>query len=334
MAGLWILAWVAARGAFADFWISYILAAGAYTQEASAVERNSNVWRLLAAPSDFRPYFLCALLASVLLLGGYFKRTALLGGRLFWPMIVVMAQGVLTVLCFVMAGKAFLHYTLLLVPVLAVFLGLAFFAGRRMLGLDAEPEPGTAPPPVRWFLAASVLVLLLQVLQPVQYVRRVGAAYPPKQSANISAIAIRVRAAAKTGDTLSVWGWMPSYYVETGLMPATRDAIGHYVITGSPHRDYFRKRYLSDLESSRPACFIDAVSDGAYVWWAWKRADAHEGFPELATFIDENYSLWWTIHLTSDGLPVRIYLLKSRMAELHLSPGNVETFVELNASAQ
>lgn len=334
VAGLWILVWVAASGAFSDFWISYILAGRSYAQEVSAAERNSNVLRLFAGSSDFEPYFLDAHLTLALLLGGLFLRTAKLGGRLFWPLLVVLAQGVLTVLCVVMAGKDFPHYTLLLVPALAAFLGLTYFAGRRLLGAGAEQAPGPLPRKLRWFLGAYLVVLLVQMLQPVQYVHDFGAAYPPVQSTACSAIAARVRAAATAGDTMSVWGWMPSCYVETGLMPATRDAIGHYVISAGPHRDYFRNRYLSDLKGSRPAFFIDAVSNGAFLWSSWRPTDVHESFPELAAFVDENYSLWWTIHLKPDGVPLRIYLLKSRMAELHLSPGNVETFIELYPSPQ
>jgi hypothetical protein len=319
-----LLGWVAASGAISDFWISYILQSRAYTQKISAAGRMANIRYLFTTDSDFRPYLLCAMLACLVLLGAFFTRKAGLGRRLFWPLAWVLADGVLTFICILMAGQAFLHYLLLLVPVLAVFIGLAFLAGRRLLGCGEGP--GQAAQLSRWFLVASFLVMVPQTLRSVQYVRDVAAVYPRPPTENISAIADCIRPAGRPGDALAIWGWMPSYYVETGLMPATRDAVSDFAITAGPYRDYFQARFLGDLKRSRPAFFIDAVSDGAFLGPSWRRADAHEGFPELAAYVDENYSLWWSVHLTEQGVPVRIYALKSRMAELHLSPNNVKVY--------
>jgi hypothetical protein len=328
-----ILGWVSAMGAFHDFWISYVLASGSYAQELSTHERLHNVWMLFMHPSDFTPYLLCTFAMLIILLAAFLSRKARLEKRLLWPLFLMIADVVLTALCIATAGKAFLHYLLLLVPALAVFQGLAFFASKQLLGTNPEAASGW-PHPARWFLAASMLAVMLPVLQPVRYVRDVAADYPAKDSLQIAAITLPVRAATRPGDTMAIWGWMPSYYIETGLAPATRDVIGHYVITDGPYREFFQKRYLADLKQSRPAVFIDAISDGAYIWWSWKRADAHEGFPELAAYVDANYTLWWSVQLAERGVPVRIYLLNSRMAELHLSPNNLETYDALTAAAR
>ena len=62
------------------------------------------------------------------------------------------------------------------------------------------------------------------------------------------------------GDTLSVWGWMPECYVRTGLPPATRDAICHYVISARPLPGLFSPAPSAGFtERSRPAIFIDAT---------------------------------------------------------------------------
>jgi hypothetical protein len=332
--GVLILGWVAARGAISDFWISYVEASGAYAQEISPAGRIQNTLGLFAPHAGVTPYFLGSLLAAAVMLAAFLKRGARPGGRLFWPLMTVLAEGVLTVVCILIAGKAFLHYLLLLVPAVALFLGLAFFAGRQCAGPGAHEESGAAPRRGRWFLPAFLLALVPQLLLPVRYVHGFASIYPRNQFTEESSIANRIRAVGRAGDTLGIWGWMPSYYVDTGLMPATRDVIGHYVVTAGPHREFFRRRYLADLEQSRPAIFVDAVCDGAFLWWNWRRADAHEGFPELAAFIDDNYTLWWTIPLTANGVPLRIYVLKARMAELHLPAGNVETFSGQNTAAQ
>ena len=124
---------------------------------------------------------------------------------------------------------------------------------------------------------------------------------------------------SQRGDSLSVWGWMPSYYVETGLSPATRDAVGHSLISPGPYQSYFRNRYLGDLQRSRPVIFVDAVARGAFLG-PFGQAEKHESFPELARFIDENYALWVDIQIEPGDSPVRLYLLKERLAKLGSSP--------------
>jgi hypothetical protein len=79
---------------------------------------------------------------------------------------------------------------------------------------------------------------------------------------------------------------------------------------------------LRDLERSRPAVFIDAVGDGAFLCWnQWTAADKHESFPELAKYIADNYGLYASLQLRPDvkAGAIRIYVLKQRMAELHIS---------------
>ena len=58
---------------------------------------------------------------------------------------------------------------------------------------------------------------------------------------------------SEPGDTLSVWGWMPSFYVETGLKPATRDTIGHYIISPGPYQDYFQEGAILEGFAARAA---------------------------------------------------------------------------------
>jgi hypothetical protein len=324
-----ILGVVAATGAFPDFWTSYILASGAYAGE--ALGSKWHIWRALFTKPDFAPYALCALVMLAFLLGVAFRGGASRRGKWFWPLAAVAANGGLTALCVAAPGKAFAHYLALLVPPMALFMGLAFLAVKDRLTVAngaGSKVPGNFPPLLK---AAVVLMVLPMLWQPVRYVAGIKAAFPAEELPKVSAIAGKIREASRPGDTLSIWGWMPSYYVETGLAPATRDAIGHYVVTAGPYQDFFRARFLADFQRSRPALFVDAVADGAFCWWSWKRSDVLEGFPGLAAYVNENYALWWSIYLKDDGLPVRIYVRNDRMAELKLSPGNAATLVVSNS---
>ncbi len=300
-----ILGVVAASGALTDFWISYIKASYSYTEQDYAGARLLRMEVLFSKP-DFVPYMACALVAAVFLIGTRLAKWGRVRGNLFWPLAVVFAGTALAFFCVAAPGKAFAHYLLLLVPFLAGFTGLAFFAGKGRLASSTGAI----------VVATAVLMVAPMAWQPVRYLRGAKEAFPREQQPEILAVTRRIAAASRPGDTLAIWGWMPDYNVETGLPPATRDAIGHYVITEGPYREFFRRRFLADLQRSNPAFFVDAVANGTFTWWSWKHGDVHESFPELAAFIDQNYSPWWSIRIISNGIPVRMYLRKDRMAEL------------------
>lgn len=90
--------------------------------------------------------------------------------------------------------------------------------------------------------------------------------------------------------SMAIWGWVPGVYVLTGIPPATRDAIGHFVISKGPLQGYFRKRFVNDLRSKVPDLFIDAVAPGAFMWY-WTQSDGYESDDELRSFVDANYVL-------------------------------------------
>jgi hypothetical protein len=288
--------------------------------------------------TDATPYLVGAVAALVLLLWACVAGRVRLPGRLRWPLIAMVADGVLTAGCVVIAGKPFLHYLILFVPPLALFCGLVFFVGKARLDYRGESQPESSPKasstaarehaPARatlafslWLLAFSVCVAGIhfwRVPSCLRMTRYSSSVHPPKPL-----LAEFVARAIQPGDSLCVWGWMPSYYVETGLSPATRWALSLHQIAPGPYQSYFRSRYLGDLEQSRPVIFIDAVAAGAFVGpWHW--LDTHECFPELARFIDQNYTLWASMRIADakEDPPVRIYLLKERLAKLRSSRAN------------
>ena len=99
-----------------------------------------------------------------------------------------------------------------------------------------------------------------------------------------------IRRHAPPGTRLSIWGWMPHYYVQTQTVMATRDAHTKPQQTPGPYQEYFKQRYLFDLRSNPPAVFVDAVAPKAFGYNDRAR-DGIESFPALAAFIEENYLL-------------------------------------------
>lgn len=319
-----ILGVVAAGGAFGDFWNSYILASVDYAGQGGLPRKVKNVWYLFSALSDFRYFALGIAALSAVSWGALRAARRRVEDRLRWPLIVILAQCVLTLVCIATAGKSFLHYALLLLPPLAVLAGLAGLAARATLLPERQTGPDRAPVAARRLFATFVAVMSLQAVMPVRYLHAVETRVLPRGPAPVSTVAQLILAVREPGDELSVWGWVPSYHVETGLMPATRDAVGHFVVSPGPYQDYFRKRYLRDLERSRPAFFVDAVASGMF-GWGWTNRDTHESFPELADFIGRNYQLWRSVSDFPAGSPVRIYVLRSRAAGLRLGAGGLKS---------
>jgi len=124
-------------------------------------------------------------------------------------------------------------------------------------------------------------------------------------------ISQELRKFAAPGESVGVWGWMNSCYAETGFRQATRDANSEAEINPSPHRDYFRQRYLADLRASAPPVFVDAVASNGFVFQ--KPEFRHDRqFPDLAAYIRENYTL------ASQFGEQRLYVSNQRLISLGL----------------
>src|SRR5438045_4079865 len=110
----------------------------------------------------------------------------------------------------------------------------------------------------------------------------------------------------KPGEHLGIWGYMPMFWVETGLTQATRDAETSHQIEPHEYQNYYRDRFLRDLLRSQPRIFIDAVGPGSFVYQD-RNELAHETFPELRDYLANNYQLLRDV----DG--IRIYVRNDRL---------------------
>jgi hypothetical protein len=125
-----------------------------------------------------------------------------------------------------------------------------------------------------------------------------------------AAVARELRKYSQAGEALGIWGFMPNFYVEAGLRQATRDAHSQAEILDSPYYDYFRERYLADLEHSVPPVFIDAMTPSN----ATESFVFHHGllrfetvFPKLADYIRTRYTQ------VDEVQSVRIYVRNDRL---------------------
>jgi hypothetical protein len=305
-----ILGVVGAAGALGDFWKSYVLASASYA--ATAPESRQESLISLLGDNDFTWHLLDAVAAALLLTGAWVFRRGRLSNRTTGFVAAVAGGFGVTLGCIILPGRPYMHYLTLLSPWLALVTGAVLFAGVELLASGGGEVESRAE--CRWMGVLVAAVAAMQVFKAGNYfivTGRPGWQPAPPTERLVAAEILKV---SRPGDEMSVWGWAPAYYVQTGLPPATRDAISHYVISEGPYREYFRRRYLGDLERSRPAIFVDAIGSGVFLW-NWPLSETHESFPELAAFIDATYTLRRSVSLMPEGKPVRLYVLKEIAAE-------------------
>jgi hypothetical protein len=173
---------------------------------------------------------------------------------------------------------SFPHYTIFLLHP-TTYLG-AWLLSRELSLLNATRQ-ARLEIIYRLMMSAVATILLTQVVPRIEGVRRLSP--PPPDSNERIAGVIQNLKSTRAVTSLAIWGWAPGVYGLSGMPPATRDAIGHFVISEGPLQGYFRKRFVGDLRSKMPDLFIDAVAPGAFMWF-WKASDGYESDPELRSF--------------------------------------------------
>jgi hypothetical protein len=116
-----------------------------------------------------------------------------------------------------------------------------------------------------------------------------------------------IAAHVKPGERLAIWGWRPQYFVTTYTLMGTRDAITQYQYSPNfnPYFNYFRQRYVHDLEADRPVAFLDTGPDSFD--FEGKGRFGYEMFPQLAQVIERDYRLVGSVH------GIRLFVRRDRL---------------------
>ena len=93
---------------------------------------------------------------------------------------------------------------------------------------------------------------------------------------------------AKPGDLISIWGWTPGVYVQTGTVHASRESFTERQVSEYPQRSRFELRYINDLKEHMPVLFVDAVGPGHFAMFS-RSQYGHERYPEVNSFIDSRF---------------------------------------------
>ena len=269
---------VAADSILGDFWISFLRISGLYGEGLLMPGK----WIEYLTTSEEFFYYLLGI-GAVVVPGLVFLLSwgrDLLKERRGW---VVIVFGFLLVSIFLVLkpGRAYWHYFHFLVAPLcitAAFMLHLLLDYWERLQFKEKKSILVSKGIVLAFLFATTLPLVLVTGK--SWLRLLGNEEDPKHFAIGSAksyfdsprtlLEKKIAEVSRSDDSLIVWGRYPSFYVRTGLVPATR-----YATTGPlmQNRDdvqisqerweYFRARFLEDLERSRPPFFIDSIRASA-----------------------------------------------------------------------
>ncbi len=197
--------------------------------------------------------------------------------------------------CVIAPGRMFGHY------LHAFTLPAAFLAGLHCaVGLDRAT--GTR---ARWALIAIFLAFTAvpQVFRRATGFNIYAGGLAAHRAAAPLPASAYLRAHARPGDRLAMWGWQSQVWVETGLPQGTREAHTAYQLNPTPLRDFYRSRYLRDMQRRQPEWFVDVVGPSGF-GYVNRAVDGHETFPALGAWVSERYAL------AAEVGDVRIYRLK------------------------
>ncbi len=218
--------------------------------------------------------------------------------------------------------RQFYHYLVFLIFPLAL-LGAGTLASSLSSAKDTA-LPGSHPPPVRAAILFALLTLVLPCLLRGIELRTSFefkswmTAYSPKPACPACQL---IQHFAKAGDPIAIWGWAPELYVLTGAIPSTHDTHMPLEFMTLPQQDYYRGRFLEDLQQHPPRVFVDAVGPGEF---SYQDRDSYgfETFPELRQYVATNY------YLVGDTNAVSLQFMRGA------TTGQVRVFVRKDPSEE
>ena len=172
------------------------------------------------------------------------------------------------------AGHNFQHYLFLAILPIAVAIAvlLGTLVNRRGLNFAMAA-----------FLPAVVAIVVLPSFWS-RSIRGDVFAYTPSHGPVAAALSQMVAPRSR----ISVWGWMPEYYVYTQTVMATRDATTTNLIVEGPNQAFYRARYMREFEAAPPEIFVEAVGPGSFAFHS-RKTEGFETFPLLRWYIGTHY---------------------------------------------
>jgi len=195
-------------------------------------------------------------------------------------------------------GRAFPHYTLLIVAPLGLVCGLSYAVVVRLHE-------------TKRFLVATIAALFIATtVIPLFVVRMRWHNFPdgllkPCWEGGGSDLSQHLRPLLHKGDELVVWGWYPHLYVELQAVQGSRDGITERMMRPSALQSYYRERFLAELNERMPAVIVDAAGPLS-ILFTNPTTDGIPAYPDIMNFVRKHYHQVFT---SQNG---KIYLRNDR----------------------
>jgi hypothetical protein len=304
-----ILVPVVTAGHWRDFWIRYIDFALNYGPAVSA-SRMATLYTLCVDGLTATPFFASALGGALLCLVcvPQFVRHGIRTG----PLVAALVLGAASMFAVLKSNQPFPHYLHLLVVPSMLLLAAAYCAMTQVFHESQRSVRVLTALLVVWLVLPQLGAYAARGLPHKFYADWYAADTPRNHVAEF------VRRNRRDGDSLEVWGWVPSFYVMSQTMCATRDSIGHAVLLKSPHSHYYLATHVSDLRESMPAFFIDAVTEVSHCpEWPPVSEVRATVTPMVKDFLEEHYTSVGQAAQGGAATPLRVYVRNDRLADFN-----------------
>lgn len=202
--------------------------------------------------SHFQPYFLVWLAASLAGVAGWFRSRGPASPAPTGLPAFALALAAAALYCVLQPLRPFAHYLLLLVLPGALI-------GATVLGHFLATRPSGRS----WAAAGTIAALpwLHNLYADHHHLLALPPAIPRPLGIGSSPVAEEILRHARPGDRLAIWGWASRYYVQTGLLPATRVPINSRQTNEGRYQAFFREEFIRDLELHQPRIFLEIDRD-------------------------------------------------------------------------
>jgi len=216
-----------------------------------------------------------------------------------------LAAGLFIVLCtcysIIAPGSSSGHYLLFLIMPFILFTGIIM---SRLL--SAEDTMGARRILSLMFLIPCIIYSLFFIshykIKGIELVAQ-------KEDYHLSDVSKTILKYAHPNELMSIWGWVPHYFVQTGLIQANTYAHSFFATRWHTETPPYLK-YVSEVSSNKPIIFLDNAGGPDPLFTVPYR---HETYPKLDSIITGAYTMVGEF----DG--ARVYVINTRLQEMGLS---------------
>ena len=290
--------WV--TGAFEDFWLSYILANFSYATHPFVSGFTSVLLALIDLvyrPQEFPLFLYCIfihLFIGLLLVLLQIRRMSRENVAMFVFSTILL---LISAYCVMAPGRLFIHYILFLVTPLCIEAAIVLDIGFKLASKDSIRSHYS-----HLIYAVLVAISLYYFTSSFTYhpeyltdANRHYGRYSPQGEV----VAILDHYLSPDSKRLAVWEYEPELFEGSDFILGTRFPATS--IHGGSLESYFVETYIKDLKKNTPTLFVESF---------YRTPNTFENFPELKTYIHENYVLEAeiggnNIFVRKDRLPVK-----------------------------